>query len=220
VSGYRHQQGGRAILDRGLLITLEGIDGSGKTTQVALLAAHLAACGVPVTALREPTQGVFGRRIRELAAGNRGRPAPEEELRLFVNDRLQDVLLNIRPALRERRVVLLDRYYLSTICYQGALGLDPARLRRLNESFAPVPDLVVILDLPVDAALRRILESRRDRLNMFERTVYLEEVRRRFLAHRGPGVEVVDASRPASEVAERVRAPVRALIDRHLAEPA
>ncbi|HEX9636148.1 MAG TPA: dTMP kinase [Acidobacteriota bacterium] len=213
---FRYQRKARTIPDRGLLITFEGIDGSGKSTQALLLAEHLESCGLPVRLLREPTQGVFGRKIRALASAGREQLNPEQELRLFVNDRLQDVLRNIRPALRQRRVVVLDRYYLSTVCYQGELGLDAERIRRANESFAPRPDLILMLDLPVPEALRRIVELRQDRLNLFEHAEYLERVRARFLALPDPNIAVLDASRPAAQLAAAVRERVGPLIDAHM----
>ena len=85
-----------------------------------------------------------------------GSLTPEEELALFLKDRRENVARNIRPALRAGRIVVLDRYYFSTIAYQGAKGLDPERIRRLNERFAPKPDLVFILDLGAGDGLARI----------------------------------------------------------------
>jgi dTMP kinase len=216
MSGFRYQLQRRTVLDRGLLFAFEGIDGCGKSTQARLLADHLEASGVPVTLLREPTRGEFGRRIRELALHGRDQTSPELELRLFVNDRLQNVLRHILPALRRRRVVLLDRYYLSTVCYQGELGLDRDRIRRANESFAPRPDRVLLLDLPVREALLRIVELRRDRLNLFEREEYLERVRACFLALPDPNIVRLDAVVPEARLAAAVRAAVGPVIDAHL----
>ena len=214
--GWQYEQKSRTILDRGLLLTFEGIDGCGKSTQARLLARHLAACGVPVTLLREPTQGVFGRKIRALAAGGRDQVSPEQELRLFVNDRLENVLRNIRPALRQRRAVVQDRYYLSTVCYQGALGLDPNQIRHAHDGFAPVPDRVLLLDLPVPEALRRIVEIRRDRLNLFERQEYLERVRALFQGLPDQNIVRLDATAPEERLAEQVREAVGQLIDAHM----
>jgi len=214
MSWFRYQRQARTIPDRGLLFAFEGIDGSGKSTQARLLAEHLRASGVPVVLLREPTQSVFGRKIRELGANGRDQLSPEQELRLFVNDRLQNVLRNVRPALRQRQVVLLDRYYLSTVCYQGELGLDPQRIRRANESFAPLP--VLILDLPVAEALRRIVEVRKDRLNLFEREEYLERVRARFLALPDANIVRLDATLPEQVLADQVREAIGPMIDAHI----
>jgi dTMP kinase len=85
-----------------------------------------------------------------------GRLSPEDELLYFLNDRRQHVEETIAPALAAGKVVILDRYYFSTMAYQGARGFDPVEIRRMNEEFAPVPDLLLILDLDVDTAHHRI----------------------------------------------------------------
>ena len=94
---------------------IEGIDGAGKTTQCERLTAELAAEGWDVERLVEPSRGPYGRRIRELARSGREDLDPAEELELFLRDREENVRENIQPALDRGAIVLMDRYYYSTI---------------------------------------------------------------------------------------------------------
>ena len=135
-----------------------------------------------------------------------GSLTPEEELELFLMDRRENVEKNIRPALNEQRVVILDRYYYSTIAYQGAKGIDPAYIRRLNERFAIKPDLVIILDIEARRGLGRIKNRKRKDL-LFERERYLARVRKLFQTFRGRRFVHLDATRSredlAAEIADR-----------------
>jgi dTMP kinase len=168
---------------RGFLIVLEGIDGSGKTTQARSLLLRLRRRGRKAVFFREPTRGKWGREIKRKAA-TAGSLTPEEELDLFVKDRRENVERNLKPALAEGKIVVLDRYYFSTIAYQGAKGIDPGRIRRLNETFAVKPDLVVILDVGARQGLSRIAgRKRKDKL--FEREDYLVRVAEIFRGFRG-----------------------------------
>ena len=133
-------------MKRGRLVAFEGLDGSGKSTQLERQAARLRAAGHDVVATREPTPGPNGRRIRELAAAGERAPAPDE-LALFVADRREHVAEVIAPALARGALVLTDRYFLSTVAYQGARGLDPERLLRESEAEFPLPDLALLFDL-------------------------------------------------------------------------
>ncbi len=164
-----------------MFIVIEGIDGTGKSTQANLLGEWFEAAGRDVVLSREPTDGPWGRKLRESAGG---RLDPETELEYFLNDRRQHVEELIHPSLAAGKVVILDRYYFSTMAYQGARGFDPAEIRRRNEAFAPVPDHLFILDLDVDAALARI-GTRGDTANQFEQRESLEACRRIFLGLAG-----------------------------------
>jgi dTMP kinase len=178
---------------KGLLVVLEGIDGTGKSTQARALLRRLRAAGIPAARFREPSRGRWGREIKRLAR-TAGSVTPERELELFVKDRRENVERNLEPALRAGKVVVLDRYYFSTVAYQGAKGLDPVRIRRLNERFAPRPDLVFILDLDPEAGLARIAgRGRRDEL--FEKEDYLARVREIFLGFKGKRFVHLDAGR-------------------------
>jgi dTMP kinase len=92
---------------------------------------------------------------------------------------------NLVPALKAGKVVVLDRYYFSTIAYQGAKGIAPGKIRRMNEAFAVKPDLVFVLDVDAKAGLARIRE-RKTRDELFERKDYLARVREIFLSFKGP----------------------------------
>lgn len=106
---------------RGKLIAFEGIDGTGKSTQIKMLADRLTAEGLSVLSTREPTDGTFGKKIRELFV-SREKVSPDEELALFMDDRREHVTSVIEPALAKGMIVLTDRYYFSTAAYQGAEG--------------------------------------------------------------------------------------------------
>jgi len=178
--------------NKGLLIVFEGIDGSGKTTQAKTLLRRLRAKGIAAVFFREPTGGRWGREIRRKAL-RRDSLTPGEELELFVKDRREDVAKNLRPALADGKVVVLDRYYFSTIAYQGAKGLDPARIRRMNETFAPKPDLVFILDIEAGTGLSRIGDRKRKE-ELFEREDYLDKVRELFKGFRGRKIIHIDGT--------------------------
>jgi len=200
-------------LKRGLLIVLEGIDGAGKSTQAMRLLRKLRALGYEVVSFREPTRGRWGRAIRRMAK-TAGSLTPEEELELFVRDRRENVRKNIEPALKGKKVVILDRYYFSTIAYQGAKGIDPASIRRLNERFAVKPDLVFILDIEAGRGLGRIRNRKRKDL-LFERERYLARVRKIFNGFRGRKFIHLNAARPKEELAGEIAGRVVRLAQRH-----
>jgi len=189
-------------MKKGHLIVIEGIDGAGKSTQVRRLLRGLRSRGVQAVAFREPTRGKWGRELKRKAK-TAGSLTPEEELALFLRDRKENVARNLKPSLRAGRVVILDRYYFSTIAYQGAKGLDPARIRRLNEKFAPTPDLVFILDVPAAAGLTRI-SGRRTKDILFERQTYLRRVRAIFRSFQGPGFVRLDGRKDKMALAREI----------------
>ncbi len=187
----------------GCLIAIEGIDGTGKSTQVRQLAAWLEASGHAVATGREPTDGLYGRALRRSA--EQGRLPATEERSLFMRDRREHVESLINPALAAGRIVVLDRYYFSTMAYQGSRGFDPREIRRENEAFAPVPDLLVVLDLEVKAALARI-SHRGDRPNHFEVANELTRCREIFLELTDEFfVRIIPAGGSAAEVQIRIQ---------------
>lgn len=198
-------------LDRGYLVALEGIDGTGKTTQWRLLGDHLEQRGLPVVRLREPTEGKWGRKIRQILAEGRGNVSPEEELQWFLNDRKEDVEHNIQPALDAHKVVLMDRYYYSTAAYQGALGLDPQRICEENEVFAPRPDRVLIFQGSLEKSFERIAAGR-DGFSSFERKDYLKKVQEIFNSFEGPHIRRIDSDGELSVVHRKVVAEVEDLL--------
>lgn len=180
-----------------MLIALEGIDGSGKTTQARLLAEFFEKNGRSAVLSHEPTQGPHGTRLRESARA--GRLSPQDELDLFLADRRYHLETLVNPALEAGKVVILDRYYFSNIAYQGARGFDPAEVRRLNEVFAPPPDHLFLLDLPVETALARI-GVRDGRGNAFEKRENLEKCRQIFLSLPDPFIHKLDATLAVDEL--------------------
>lgn len=198
-------------LDRGYLVVFEGIDGTGKSTHCRLLGGYLQGKGIDTVCLSEPTQGVWGKKIRKILVEGRNGITPEEELALFINDRKEDVELNIAPALERKKVVLIDRYYYSTAAYQGALGLDPARICRENEAFAPKPDLVFLFELPPEQCLDRISANRKDGPNAFEKLEYLKKVQGIFSSFSGTQFRRIDTAGTQEEVHARLLREINAL---------
>ncbi|HME56396.1 MAG TPA: dTMP kinase [Candidatus Lokiarchaeia archaeon] len=163
----------------------DGIDGSGKSTQVSLLEKNLLENGFDVLKIAEPTKSPFGIKIREAMMNAKKRLSFEEELDLFIQDRRYNVDHNIEPALAEGKIVILDRYYFSTAAYQGARGkLAWQDIIAMNEAFAPVPDIVFFFFMPVDVALKRIdkdaTESKRGSRSYMEKRGNLEKVQEIF----------------------------------------
>jgi dTMP kinase len=189
---------------RGCLISIEGIDGAGKSTQIKMLDEWLRANGIDAAILKEPTESPYGRQIRAHAASHE-QVSPGEEMRLFMMDRREDVEKNILPALKSGKVVVMDRYYQSNMAYQGARGLDPWQIEAENEQFSPVPDLVIVLDIDPAHGLSRITNSRKTALDSFEKEDYLRKVRDIFLAiGRKPNGVIINAERPPEAVHESI----------------
>ncbi len=199
-------------MNRGRLLAFEGLDGCGKSTQVAALARALRDAGRDVLTTREPSDGPWGRRIREMARA--GAPtAVEEELRWFVEDRRSHVAETLEPALRAGRVVLTDRYFLSTVAYQGARGLDPERILADSEAEFPLPDLVLLLEVDPALGLERVRGRGGTLENVFEQPERLARVAEIFRSLDRPYLERVDASGPADAVERAVRARVEQRLD-------
>lgn len=186
-------------LKNGLLITFEGIDGSGKTSMARRATVSLQQAGYKAEYLREPTDGPYGRRLRELMLSPETRD-PKQEFELFLLDRQDDVRLNIQPLLEAGGIICIDRYYVSSMAYQGALGLDPLFIRQENEKFAPPPDLILWYSIPIDAALQRIRASRPDGANFFEQKNYLEKVDSLFGQMDFPQMIKINAMQPQEKV--------------------
>ncbi|MDR1920749.1 MAG: dTMP kinase [Candidatus Adiutrix sp.] len=189
---------------RGFFIAIEGLDGAGKTTQCALLGRALEERGLKPLQAKEPTGGSWGEKIRRIAAHGRAGLSPAEELDYFLRDRAEDVERNIAPALLAGRPVICDRYILSNIAYQSALGLDEAAIRRANRPF-PWPDLTVILEAPAAAGLDRIAENRAGGADSgFEELGYLSLVKAAFDRQNGPDIVRLDALRRPEEIAGEI----------------
>ena len=148
---------------RGKFITFEGIDGSGKSTQLELLASFLlrAAGGADVLTTREPGGTSLGRALRKTFLETEETVAPLAELLLFAADRAQHVEFLIKPALAAGKIVVSDRYADATIAYQGAgRGFSEPTINQIIEiaTGGLKPDLTLFFDLPVEIALGRIAD--------------------------------------------------------------
>lgn len=150
----------------GILIVFDGIDGAGKTTQVRLLEQALVDIGENVVVSKEPTDGTWGKKLRESALS--GRMPFDEELDAFIRDRKDHLSSKIIPALEAGSIVILDRYFYSTIAYQGILINDHKEIEQRIRTDVVVPDVAFWMDLPADLAVNRV-EKRDGAPNMFER---------------------------------------------------
>ena len=185
----------------GVLVNLEGIDGCGKSTQSKLLREKLEEEGEKVIILKEPTKRPHGQKLWDVLHGKR-KASNEEILELFVLDRKQHVEEKIQPALDDGTVVLMDRYYYSSMAYQVAGGIDVEEIRE-KHVFAPRPDVVLIFDLPVSVALERVKEH--SDADEFEKDEHLEKVRTAYLdLENDPLVRIVDATGTPEEIFEDV----------------
>jgi dTMP kinase len=195
---------------RGRLIAFEGIDGTGKSTQISMLAGVLRQRGYEVVLTCEPTSGPYGQKIRELYK-SRDSVSPAAELELFLADRREHIADLIAPSLAAARIILTDRYFLSTVAYQGAGGLEPAMIMQKN-AFAPPPDLAIIIDLPPAQAVQRIQHGRGEALNAFEHEDYLGRVADVFRQLKMPYIRRVDGSLSVQEVQRQIMAAVEEIL--------
>jgi len=185
-------------MKKGFFAVIEGIDGAGKSTQARSLVRKLRTLGMDAAYFREPSRGQWGRELKRRAK-TAGSLTPEEELELFQKDRRENVERNLKPALSRGKVVVLDRYYFSTIAYQGAKGLNREKIRRMNRRFAPEPDLVFILDIGAGEGLSRIAgRKRKDAL--FEKRAYLGKVGRIFRGFAGRPFVHLDGRRSREDI--------------------
>ncbi|WP_295105132.1 dTMP kinase [uncultured Microbacterium sp.] len=205
--------------DSGVWITLEGGDGSGKTTQSNLLGQWLTDAGRTVVRTREPGGSEVGQLIRDIVLHHRGDIAPRAEALLYAADRAHHVATVVRPALARGEVVLQDRYLDSSVAYQGAgrvLDGDEIRDLSLWAAEGALPDLTVLLDLDPESARVRLDSADKpfDRLEA-EKTEFHARVRDAYLALAQAEPErflVLDAAATPENIAEQIRDRVSTLI--------
>jgi dTMP kinase len=203
----------------GLFISFEGIDGVGKSTQADLLETWLKAQGKTVVRTLEPGGTEVGVEIRKILLHHRGDLAPRAEAALFAADRAHHVASKIRPALERGEVVITDRYFDSSVAYQGAgreLSQTEVRDLSLWAVGGLLPDLTVLLDLPADVARNRRNGSgtEPDRLES-EKIEFFERARQAYLdlAKAEPNrFLVIDAAATVEHMQEQIVAKVAGLI--------
>ena len=203
----------------GLFITLEGGDGSGKSTQSRLLEAWLTDAAHTVVTTREPGGTDLGNELRDIILHRRGYIAPRAEALLYAADRAHHIATKVRPALERGEIVLQDRYLDSSVAYQGAgrvLGGSEVRDLSLWAAEGLLPDLTLLLDLDETAARGRLDAADKvfDRLEA-EKGEFHARVRAAFLDLAAAEPErflVLDASLPVDELAADIRARVAALL--------
>ena len=201
------------MLKRGMFISLEGVEGCGKSTQAKLLAEHIVDLGYSFVLTREPGGTPIAERIREVLLEPRNTDMTDvTELLLYLASRSQHVNQLILPALAEGKVVICERFSDATFAYQGyARGLDPSDLERVNKMSTGglEPDLTLLLDLKAEDGLsrKRSDDYIPDRLES-ESIKFHNKVRKGYLAiaRRFPQrVKVIDAEGTIAEVHHRVR---------------
>ena len=203
----------------GLFITLEGGDGSGKSTQLALLVQWLEASGQTVVVSREPGGTELGIELRDIVLHRRGEMAPRAEALIYAADRAHNIATKVRPALERGDVVVQDRYLDSSVAYQGAgrvLGGDEVRNVSLWATEGLLPDLTILLDLDESTGRDRLADSRTqyDRLEA-EQQDFHARVRAGYLALAAAEPErflVLDAQQDVETIAEAIRGRVRQLL--------
>ncbi|OIO06210.1 MAG: dTMP kinase [Desulfovibrionaceae bacterium CG1_02_65_16] len=211
-----------------MFITFEGIEGTGKSTQIALLKAHLEAQGWRVRTTCEPGGSRIGAELRRVLLSLENRDlCPRAELFLYLADRAQHVAQVVRPALAAGEIVICDRFADSTVAYQAAgRGLDENLLHGLNEQAVDGlwPDLTILLDIAPEAGLTRAVERNRAEGKTVaegrfeaESLAFHARVREGYksLARRFPQrIQLVDAAGSIDQIA----AAVRQLVDSRLTD--
>lgn len=204
---------------RGLFITLEGGDGSGKSTQSTLLMEWLRTIGREVEESREPGGTELGLELREIILHRRGYIAPRAEALLYAADRAHNVATKVRPALERGAVVLQDRYFDSSVAYQGAgRVLDPDEVRGISlwATENLIPDLTILLDLDPAAGADR-LAGTRDKYDRLEAEAidFHSRVRAAYLALAAREPErflILDATHAVESIAAAIRQRVEKLL--------
>lgn len=208
-------------LTQGKLVAFEGIDGSGLTTQARMLQDWFRREGKNCLLTKEPTEGPVGALIRQVIRKHANGPEEERDLDhyfalLFAADRLYHLFTPILPALRSGTHVITDRYYLSSLAYQG-LTVDFDSLAAMNAR-CRAADLTVYLHVPVEACMQRIGEERRWHPDLYDQSDNLDRVQENFLimaerlAQGGHRIEIVDGDESPEAVHASVLRAVRKLL--------
>lgn len=203
-------------MKRGIFIVLEGPDRSGKSTQAALLKAWLEELGRKVLVTREPGGTAVAEKVRAILLDPASEIAPLTELFLYETSRAQHTVEKILPALKAGKVIISDRYTLSTTAYQGyGRGLDLKTVEALNRiaTLGLKPDLTIVIDIPDRIFERReALRPGRDRMER-QSALFRRRVNRAYkLLARRPGMTRLDGGRSIEEIQADIRAKVARLL--------
>ena len=195
----------------GLFIVFEGQDGSGQSTQVRMLNEYLAKNGYDVLPTKEPTTGPIGKIIRSALQHELSFGAHALQL-LFCADRAYHLDDCIEPALKEGKVVITDRYYLSTLAFGMASGADYDLLHKINMKFR-TPDVVFLIDVNPSVAVERI-GKRGEKYELFEVEQTLSKVRKAYLeVAKAFNTVVVNGESSSEEVHKRIVAALQPYLD-------
>lgn len=198
----------KRLRKKGVFICIEGLDGCGKTTQAKMLAKKLAK-SYNSFYTSEPSRGKIGTFIRKRCLYGEKRLSTVVEALLFAADRFEHMENEIRPALREGRLVISDRYIYSSLAYQGAAGLSLEWIRTLNEH-ALKPDLAVFIDVKLETVMNRLKSKR----SVMENIETLEKARDIYLKFVAKGELIrIDGNRAKDEVAETLSTVVLKLLE-------
>lgn len=200
---------------KGKLITLEGVEGSGKSTQAELLGEYLQQEGYEVIITHEPGDTEVGKKIRQILLDpHHNNLSSKAELLLYEADRAQHVNQVIKPALEAGKVVISDRYFDATLAYQGyARDIDKSVVSTLNQIAvnSAIPDLTLLLDIDPELSLQRAnqvtaQEGREDRIEA-EKLSFHRQVRRGYLAlaEQEERIKVIDAQQPVKEIFSQIK---------------
>src|SRR3989338_8333221 len=199
-------------MKRGIFIVVDGLDGSGKSEIVKMLHSYLFSKNKKyrIMTTREPTNGKYGAKIRKMLAKEKDPFSSSKKLvDMFVKDREDHLKKNVEPFLKtvnghELNIAICDRYYYSTIAFQGAQGMDIKMLMRKNKKFRK-PDLAIILDVEPSIALKRIEYRKKEK---FEQLEFMKKIRKNFL--RMPrmlkdNIKIINSSKSLKNVLANVK---------------
>ncbi|KXB00632.1 hypothetical protein AKJ35_01215 [candidate division MSBL1 archaeon SCGC-AAA833F18] len=195
---------------KGKLITLEGLDGCGKSTHAKLLANWLRDEGHEVEITDEPTDNPIGKILKKALRGEI-EISLETEALLFAGDRALHVADDIGPALEGGKIVITERYIYSSLAYQTARGLSDEWVKSINKP-AIDPDLAIVIDVPAEVGFERIKTTRE--LDTFEQDLDLQKrVRERYKEIvKGEGIIIVDGTREVDKVQSEIREQVKEVL--------
>jgi len=168
--------------EKGFFVCVEGLDGCGKTTQTKLLVRKLRKTGWDAVYTAEPSHGKIGRFIQKYCLHSEKRTSPIVEALLFAADRFEHVTKEVIPALNEGKIVVSDRYFYSSLAYQGATELDLKWIETINKH-AIQPDLAIFVDVEPEAVIKR-LKPKKSVMENLETQRKVREVYVRFVEKR------------------------------------